>query len=163
MASKRKYTVEQLAEAVKCSQSMRQVLMKLGLNPRGGGSVKFVKDVIKKENIDASHLLGKGWLKGKKNPNGFKMRFPSEKIFVQSSLYRGATIKLKERFIEAFNVPYECAECSLSEWQGKKIILHIDHINGINDDNRKENLRLLCPNCHSQTDTYCGRNAHKGM
>jgi Zn finger protein HypA/HybF involved in hydrogenase expression len=163
MASKRKYTIEQLAEAVKSSQSMRQVLVKIGLNPTGGGSAKVIKGIIKRENIDDSHLLGKGWLKGKKNPNGFKMRFPAEKIFVQSSLYRGASIKLKERFIERFNVPYKCLRCDLNEWQGKKIILHIDHINGVNDDNRQENLRLLCPNCHSQTDTYCGRNAYKGM
>ena len=53
-------------------------------------------------------------------------------------------------------MPYKCKECGISEkWNNKPIILHLDHINGINNDNRLENLRFLCPNCHSQTDTYC--------
>jgi len=52
---------------------------------------------------------------------------------------------------------YECAWCEISEWRGKRLVLHLDHINGINNDHRLSNLRLLCPNCHSQTDTYCNR------
>jgi 5-methylcytosine-specific restriction endonuclease McrA len=54
-------------------------------------------------------------------------------------------------------VSYSCAECNISEWQGNPITLELDHINGNNKDNRIENLRLLCPNCHSQTATYKNR------
>ena len=54
-----------------------------------------------------------------------------------------------------------CAECGIMEWQGKPLSLHLHHINGVNNDNRLENLQLLCPNCHSQTDSYSGRNAGK--
>ncbi|HKU67960.1 MAG TPA: HNH endonuclease signature motif containing protein [Candidatus Baltobacteraceae bacterium] len=55
----------------------------------------------------------------------------------------------------------ECSICGLNEWLGNPIVMHIDHINGVNDDHRLENLRMLCPNCHSQTPTYGGRNAKR--
>lgn len=60
---------------------------------------------------------------------------------------------LKENLIE-----YKCSECNVKTWNGKILSLHLDHINGINNDNRLENLRFLCPNCHSQTETYTGKN-----
>jgi hypothetical protein len=53
---------------------------------------------------------------------------------------------------------YRCDICGLSDWQNKPITLHLDHINGDSDNNQISNTRLLCPNCHSQTDTWCGRN-----
>jgi 5-methylcytosine-specific restriction endonuclease McrA len=55
----------------------------------------------------------------------------------------------------------QCSICGLSEWQGRAIAMHIDHINGVCDDHRLENLRMLCPNCHSQTPTYGGRNVKR--
>lgn len=67
--------------------------------------------------------------------------------------------KLKERLIKDGVFEHVCAECGLQpEWNGKKLTLALDHINGVNDHNRLENLRLLCPNCHSQTETFAGRN-----
>lgn len=66
-------------------------------------------------------------------------------------------------YLNRFNVlEYKCALCgNTGEWQGQVLTLQIDHINGIRNDNRKENLRWLCPNCHSQTETFCGRNQTK--
>ena len=58
---------------------------------------------------------------------------------------------------------YKCSICFISEWNGKPIVLEIDHINGINSDNRVENLRYVCPNCHSQTSTYKGKNINNGF
>ncbi len=54
-----------------------------------------------------------------------------------------------------------CAGCGIMDWQGKPLSLHLHHINGVRNDNRLENLQLLCPNCHSQTDSYSGRNVKK--
>jgi 5-methylcytosine-specific restriction endonuclease McrA len=62
-------------------------------------------------------------------------------------------IIIKENLIE-----YKCSECNIQTWNNKSLSLHLDHINGMNSDNRLENLRFLCPNCHSQTETYTGRN-----
>ncbi|MBV8344438.1 MAG: HNH endonuclease [Candidatus Eremiobacteraeota bacterium] len=65
---------------------------------------------------------------------------------------------VKMRLLNAGLLTNICRSCGLSEWQGKPLNMHIDHINGVRDDNRLENLRMLCPNCHSQTPTYGGRN-----
>lgn len=61
-----------------------------------------------------------------------------------------------------FTPEHHCSECDLPPvWNDKKLVMVLDHINGINNDNRRENLRLLCPNCNSQTDTFSGRNVRK--
>ena len=57
---------------------------------------------------------------------------------------------------------YVCECCGISEWNGKEITLQVDHINGLANDNSIENLRLICPNCHSQSDTFSGRNKGQG-
>lgn len=68
------------------------------------------------------------------------------------------TFKLKKRLIQENILPYQCALCALSEWRGSELALQLDHIDGDGHNHRRSNLRLLCPNCHSQTDTWCGKN-----
>jgi len=65
---------------------------------------------------------------------------------------------VRKRIIKENLLPYKCNECGISEWKDQKLSLHLDHINGMNGDNRIENLRFLCPNCHSLTETYTGKN-----
>ncbi len=65
---------------------------------------------------------------------------------------------LRKRLIAEGLKEARCEICKLDEWLGRPIPLQLDHINGDRTDNRLENLRLLCPNCHAQTDTYCGKN-----
>jgi len=73
-------------------------------------------------------------------------------------MHRGT---LKRRLLKENKIKNECSICGLSEWNLKPLTLVLDHINGINNDDRTENLRLLCPNCNSQTSTFCGRNIKK--
>lgn len=68
------------------------------------------------------------------------------------------TIRLKKRLVKAGMLNECCATCGIHEWLGKKLVLDLDHINGVRSDHRLENLRLLCPNCHSQTPTYKSKN-----
>jgi hypothetical protein len=69
---------------------------------------------------------------------------------------------VKQRIVKDNLLVYKCVKCELDSWQGETIVLDLDHINGNNRDNRLQNLRYLCPNCHSQTDTYKGRNKNSG-
>jgi hypothetical protein len=68
---------------------------------------------------------------------------------------------IKLRLLNARMLENRCERCSLSEWLGQPLTVQIDHINGIRDDHRLDNLRMLCPNCHSQTETYGRRNGNR--
>lgn len=147
------YTEQELREAVKDSHSFRQTLLKLDLSGEGAG-YKTVKRLIKILNIDTNHWLGQGWSKGLKL---IKPGISLEEILIENSTFTCMS-QLKKKLIKNNVLTETCQECNIIEWRGQKLSLHIDHINGVNNDNRIENLRLLCPNCHSLTPTYCGKN-----
>ena len=79
---------------------------------------------------------------------------------VENSTYSNMT-KFKSRLIKANLIEYKCSCCGITEWNGKPLTLQLHHINGNNRGNRLENLTFLCPNCHSQTDNFSGKNAEK--
>lgn len=151
--SNRTWTDEQFLTAVKESISVRQVLHKLRLAEAGGSYKVFYRNV-KRLNADTSHFLGRGHTKNKKIPNPTKI-FLSE-ILVENSIYNSN--RLRRRLIEENKLERKCYSCQLTEWMNKPIPLELEHKNGVNTDNRLENLTLLCPNCHAQTDTYRGKN-----
>lgn len=148
---KRKYTEQQFVDAVKSSYSIAEVLQKLHLAEAGGSYKTFYK-TVKDLQLNTSHFTGQGHLKGKTH-NWTPARL-LETILVVDSIHTNSN-NLKKRLIRLNLLENKCYECDIDEWNGKKLSLHMDHINGINTDNRLENLRILCPNCHSQTLTYC--------
>lgn len=102
------------------------------------------------------------WRRAKKLGLEFKIGGANKKFELQDILKgkhpQYPTLKLKNRLIKESLLKNECSSCGLIEWQGKKIALHLDHKDGNSHNHILKNLRLLCPNCHSQTDTWCGKN-----
>jgi Zn finger protein HypA/HybF involved in hydrogenase expression len=144
---------EVLAEITKDSNSIAEIIRKCEMIS-SGASYKILKKRLNHENINYSHIkLGLGSNTGR---NFTKEKIPLEKVLIENSEYNRAN--LKKRLVSELGWKEECAECeNKGEWRGKKLILQLDHVNGNSKDNRIENLRFLCPNCHSQTDTFSGK------
>lgn len=147
--------IELLKIAVANNISIASTIRELGLSV-GGANYKMVKSRIKQYNIETSHWLGQAHKRNKPGISPTTKR-PLLEILVEDSTYLSTTT-LKKRLLKEELLRYACSICLLNEWLGKPLSLQLEHINGINDDNRIENLTLLCPNCHSQTATFAGRN-----
>lgn len=132
--------------AIEISSSKKEVLVHLGLRAAGGNYKAL-------DNACVAHGLE---LPKWKPTALFRPAIHLEDILVENSTYNRS--HLKRRLIEEGLLPEFCAECSLGNmWNGKPLILQLEHKNGVHDDNRLTNLCLLCPNCHTQTLTYAGR------
>jgi hypothetical protein len=148
------YEKEKLEEVVKKCLSIAQVCRELGIRPVGG-NYKTLKSKFKKWDIDTSHFTGQAWNQGEKFTE-FGRKTPINEILVKDSTYTN-NYTLKKRLYAEGLKENKCEECGVDEWQGKEITCELEHINGDNLDHRLENLRILCPNCHSQTKTFRGR------
>ena len=147
-----RYTQDILTRAVAAGHNWQDVLRFLGLRPGGGGIYSHIKQRVEKFGIDTKHFTGSGWNKGK--PSNKKL--PPEAILVRQSPLepKEKTYLLRRALLES-GIPHICSVCGLSPvWMGKPLEIQIDHINGDRWDHCKENLRFLCPNCHTQTETY---------
>lgn len=152
---------DQFVEIVKSCTSVGEVLKHFGLKNQGGNN-RTVYTRIAHEGID---LPSGAYTRGLNNTAGKRfigtrpsvLRVPQDRLFVENSPHTRTVVR--KRILQDRLLPYVCAVCGNSAlWLGRTLSLVLDHINGKANDHRLENLRFLCPNCNSQTDTFAGRN-----
>jgi len=140
-------TRDELLKAVEGAQSMAEVVRRLQLN-KSSNTYSTLKKEIEYYNIKTQF---------KKRSRGTSP-YSLDQIFCKNSSYDRTT--LRNKIIREQILKYECSECGIINWNGEKLSFQLDHINGVFNDNRLENLRFLCPNCHSQTKTW-GNKRHR--
>lgn len=152
-----KYAIDVLKRLVASSSSVSDVIRKTGGDPHTG-SHGHVSKLIRKHGIDISHFAGQAWNAGDGHVGGLPKKAAKQiLVLLHKGQPRAKTYQLRRAMVE-FGIAYKCAMChSDPVWKGKPLVLEIDHENGNNRDNRPGNVRFLCPNCHSQTEGFCGR------
>ena len=146
------WSEEKIREAVKVSQNKCDVLRHLNI-PIAGNNISTLKRKIEKYGIDISHFTGKKSIR-------------NDAAYVPYSEYENGgkkikTFALKKKLFKEGLKEQKCEMCGLTEWMGKPIVLQLHHKDGNNQNNSLDNLMILCPNCHSQTENYCGKSKEK--
>ena len=154
MRQYRNYTDDDFIAAWTSSGSIRQVLNKLGLR-ESGGNYHCAKKRAESLGLKKEHMHGQSWNKGKT----IGPKRPIEEYLVNGKYTQSNN--LKKRLISEGLKQAQCECCGITEWNGQPTPIELDHIDGNRYNNVIENLRILCPNCHAQTDTYRGKNKNK--
>ena len=149
---------DDLQKIIDESSTKVEILKKLGFDGYNGNhrtlSTRIITDKL---NMDKFNINYQNFNDNRTKIINFDNKPKMIDILTQNSTYNRQS--LKKRLVSEKLKDYKCVNCgNIGEWNGKKLSLQLEHINGINNDNRLENLCFLCPNCHSQTDTYCGKN-----
>lgn len=147
---------DEFINLVKNCKTMSELLRHFGMENKGG-NYKTCKSRIDQLQINTSHFLSR--TQSSNLTRQITKEHVLEKLTKDSSCNR---TDLKKRLVKFGILKYECAKCKNNGiWENKKLTLQLEHKNGISNDNRIENLEFLCPNCHSQTDTFAGRSLNK--
>lgn len=155
-----KYTKQLLEQHAEKVKSFSALLRSLGLRDVGG-NFRHIQRRCRYFNVDTSHFTGQGWSRGATAADNEivaqiakKLSLSSEEIFAENSRANLSNPRYRQMAIEQ-GVSYVCEKCNNDGvWMQRKLTLHLDHRNGISNDNRICNLRFLCPNCHQQTPTW---------
>ena len=148
-----KYTKEILEDAVRKCTSWRQLILYFSLKETGG-NYKNLQKKCEEFDVDVSHFTGRGWNK-LGHPN-YGNNIVLEERLCKHTTKKPAN-KTKEILINHKIKKNKCEKCGITDWMGEKLTLQLHHINGDPTDDRIENLQILCPNCHSQTNNFCKR------
>lgn len=152
---KNKYKENELKEVVKNSHTYKECFDKLGIRS-AGSNYKHLKRYIKKYGINTSHF-DQYYNYGNRDS---KFKINLYELLTEKSTY--SRTSLKKRLYDEGLLERKCCLCEQDEnWNGMKISLILDHINGVHDDNRLENLRIVCPNCNAGLETFAGRNTSR--
>lgn len=157
------FTPCELQKLLDTSDSYSDLLRKIGLNPKGGNP-KTLHKIIEEYKLDETQLnINRKSLFSKcaefaKRTN----KIPIEDILSNKCTYY-SSYKLLRRLVAEGYKEYCCEKCGITDWMGKTISLQLDHIDGNHNNNALENLRVVCPNCHSQTETYAGKNVDRSQ
>lgn len=139
------WDLEKIKDFVKESINFTEVLNKLNI-PRQGNNGKTLKKILDDNNIDYSHFTGRA--------RNYNTNYKNVEEYLNTKNIK--TSRLKEKLLKEQLIENKCSICGLTSWLNKPIVLQLHHIDGNNTNNELSNLQLLCPNCHSQTDNYCG-------
>ncbi len=155
MGRSRVWTEPVLRPVVAESSSVREVILKLGLKEAGGNHAN-IKRRIQEYGLDTSHFVGQAHQRGKHSNN----RQSADEVLVKG--HKIVDVARIRRALDEIGRPRLCVGCKNGEiWNGLPLRLQVDHVDGDRYNNLPSNLRYLCPNCHSQTDTFGVRNAKK--
>lgn len=143
-----------VSEIVRDARSRAEVIRALGFEP-DSMAYRWLGDFLREHDVPVDHFEAPHAAMRRNRRSRY--RRPLDDILVEGSTYTDLST-LKRRLVEAGLLDPGCAICGIDEWLERPITLHLDHINGVRTDHRIENIRLICPNCHSQTDTFAGRN-----
>lgn len=148
----RTWTDDQLRAAVPVSRSRAEVCGRLGVSRRN----PVVAERIRTLGLNTAHFTSQTTRAEQR-----QLAVSLEDILRSKRLFGSSYVK--KRLLKAGLLTYHCYQCKITSWCGKPLTLQLDHIDGNNQNHALENLRLLCPNCHSQTETYAGRNLTQRM
>jgi hypothetical protein len=152
-----RWTDDQLRDALITSRSTgsASTTVNCRVGEPNGGMHRYIKAHIRRLDLSTDHVTGQGWSRGLRGLSGFKPR-PLGELPVENSLVSSANLR-KRLIAEGLKEP-KCELCGIDTWQGRPLPLALDHVNGDPCDNRLINLRIVCPNCHALTETWCARN-----
>ncbi len=144
-----------LVAALRGARSLSEVMRRLGVPTGSHAGRRRIRARVEALGLPTDELRGRAWASGRSG--GGRPRRPLSELLVRGQEI-GSTSDLRQRLIDEGVLEPRCARCTRERWEGGPIPLQLDHIDGDRTNNEIGNLRLLCPNCHALTDTYCGRN-----